>query len=89
MIFQPFNEEDLIKQRISKQRIIYSNLVHIMERSNSAQKDQPPDYVSVIKMKEEEDEDILTYPEAITIETGRSEVANSDENQVIGDFNNV
>ena len=55
-------------------------MINMMERSNtSAKKDHPPDYVSVIKMKEKEDEDLPTYSEAITIETGRSELANVGE----------
>ena len=36
----------------------------------SAKKDHPPDYVSVIKMKKKEDEELPTYSEAITIEKG-------------------
>merc|ERR1711892_1095653 len=78
---QPSNEEDLLNQRISNhiQRITSSNMLHMMERSNSSEKkDHPPDYVSVIKMKEKEDEDLPTYSEAITIETGRNKLANID-----------
>ena len=54
-------------------------MLNMMERSNtSAKKDHPPDYVSVIKMKEKEDEDLPTYSEALTIKTG-SELTNIDE----------
>ena len=50
------------------------------KRARSQKKDQPPNYVSVVKMKEEEDEELPSYSEALNIEVEISEVTKADDN---------
>ena len=45
----------------------------------SRKKDTPPDYVSVIKMKKKEDEELPTYSEAIIMEEGKGKLTIIDE----------
>ena len=49
-------------------------------RARSQKKDPPPNYVSVVKMQEEEDEELPSYSEAVNIEVEMSEVPKTDEN---------
>ena len=47
----------------------------MMESSDMGRKkDTPPDYVSVIKMKNKEDEELPTYSEAIIMEEGKGNI---------------
>ena len=48
-------------------------------RARSQKKDLPPNYVSVVKMKEEEDEELPSYSEAVNIEVEMSEVPKSED----------
>ena len=61
-------------------RITSSHILQMMERSDMVRKkDIPPDYVSVIKMKKKEDEELPTYSEAIIMEEGKGKLATIDE----------
>ena len=47
-----------------------SNILQMLERSNASQtKDLPPNYVAAVKMKKNEDEELPSYSEALSIET--------------------
>lgn len=66
------NEEDYLNNQVSEQmeRIRSANLLFRMERLHPSQKkDAPPDYVTAVKMKEEEDEELPTYSEAVIRDT--------------------
>ena len=57
-----------------------SEHIQMRIRARSLKKDQPPNYVSVVKMKEEEDEELPSYSEALNIEAEISEVTKADDN---------
>ena len=57
-----------------------SEHIQMRKRARSQKKDQPPNYVSVVKMKEEEDEELPSYSEALNIEAEISEVTKADDN---------
>ena len=57
-----------------------SEHIQLRMRTRSQKKDLPPNYVSVIKMKEEEDEELPSYSEALNIEVEISEVPKSEDN---------
>ena len=64
------------------QRIRSSNILHMIERSHAGvKKDHPPDYVEVVKMKKEEEEELPTYSEAVEIESKTKH----KENVVLGE----
>merc|ERR1711892_1144847 len=54
MIQNPNEDEFFINQRVSEH-------IQLRMRTRSQKKDLPPNYVSAIKMKEEEDEDLPSY----------------------------
>ena len=57
-----------------------SEHIQMRIRARSQKKDLPPNYVSVVKMKEEEDEELPSYSEAVNIEVEISEVPKSEDN---------
>ena len=47
-----------------------SNSLQMLEGSNASQtKDLPPNYVTVVKLEKNEDEELPSYSEALSIET--------------------
>jgi len=69
----PNEDEFFMNQRVSEH-------IQMRIRARSQKKDQPPNYVSVVKMKEEEDEELPSYSEAINTEAEISEVTKADDN---------
>ena len=55
-----------------------SNSLQMLEGSNASQtKDLPPNYVAVVKMKTNEDEELPSYSEALSMETELREFSKS------------
>jgi len=50
-----------------------------IQRKRGQKKDPPPNYVAVIKMKEEEEEDLPSYSEAVSMEARKNEIADDQE----------
>ena len=68
-MFQQLSEDELMSQRVSE---------HI-QRRRGQKKDPPPNYVAVIKMKVEEEEDLPSYTEAVSMEARKYEIDDDQE----------
>jgi len=67
---QQQSDEEMRSQRVSD---------HI-QRIRGQKKDPPPNYVAVLKMKKEEEDDLPSYNEALSLEGGMCNVADNADN---------